>query len=52
MRYARCECKDCGQEYMVKFDNGTPPYQLSCIICKSTNVKYTWIDRAGFNAKL
>ncbi len=52
MKYARCECKDCGTEYLITFNNGVPKEKLYCVCCNSSNVKITWIDRAGFNSKI
>jgi len=44
MRFVRCECKDCHNEFMITFDNNIEDYKVSCPICKSENVKYTWIN--------
>ena len=48
MKFARCECKNCGFEFMVTFSNSYPNH-ISCIKCSSFAVRTTWIDRAGFN---
>lgn len=53
MKFARCECKDCGQEYIITFKNSYPKGKdITCPICKSCMVKVTWIDRAGFNSEI
>ena len=51
MKYAECECKDCGLEFKISFKNGTPKL-IKCPKCGSSLVKLNWIDRAGINSEI
>jgi len=44
-KFARLECLDCNNEFFIVLLNDIPKYNLSCPICKSSNLKTTWIDR-------
>ena len=46
MKFARCICKDCEKESMIRL-NGRPHY---CVHCGSKNIKFTWIDRNGLTS--
>jgi len=52
MRFARCECKKCDQEFVITFSNDILKHSLVCPICgckDNKQIKITWIDRAGIN---
>jgi len=51
MKYAECECRECGLEFKVTFSNGAPDI-IHCPKCTGILIKLHWIDRAGFNNEI
>jgi len=45
MKYAECECRDCGLDFKITFSNSYPKV-IHCPQCKSILIKIKWLDRA------
>jgi len=52
MRFAECECKNCGLHYLIRIENGTLADIHCCIKCSSSNVRFHKIDRSRFEEEI
>jgi len=46
MRYAECECRECGMEFKIAFSDKVPKV-IHCPSCTGILIKFNWIDRNG-----